>query len=85
MCCKIVLYMNCHSREIKHYMCLHSKFKNAEFTIMSTYGSINRAKSLGIGGDLIVFNEYLSIVKSCDIFIYNPISEKQGFGIIKTY
>ena len=83
MCFKIVLYMNCHANEIQHYMHLHDKFKDSKFTIMSSYGSINRAKTIGDGGDLIVFNEYKSVIEECDIFIYNPISELQGFWYYK--
>jgi len=75
--------MNCHANDILHYMRLHDKFKDSKFIIMSSYGSINRAKEIGDGGDLIVFNEYKSDIEECDIFIYNPISELQGFWYYK--
>lgn len=56
---------------------------NLKFTIMSSYGCINRAKTIGDGGDLIVFNEYKSVIEECDIFIYNPVSELHGFWYYK--
>lgn len=80
---KIVLFMNCHANEIQYYMRLHDKFKHSKFTLISSYGCINRAKTLGDNGDLVVFNEHRTSIEECDIFIYNPISYSQGFWYYK--
>ena len=80
---KIVIFMNCHANEIEYYMRLHDKFKTSTFTIMSTYGCINRAKTLGNDGYLTVFNEYRTYLEECDIFIYNPVTEAHGFWYYK--
>jgi hypothetical protein len=61
----IILYLNCHGKEIKNYLLNYTKM--TEIIYIPTYEYINQKKKL----------PYDSL-KSADFIIYNPVSEEHG-------